>query len=347
MKNLDIIHKTEVSIIVPVYNVEKYLIRCVNSLQDQTLKNIEIILVDDASSDNSPALCEQLAERDSRIKVIHKQRNEGLGMACNTGIENANGRYVAFCDSDDWVEEDGYAKMYATAQSYNADAVYTGIQRVNQNEIVTPMSQADRLKVHSGRKAIQDLMMDMIASEPSDKAERHIQMSAKIVLYSAKIIKENKLKFVSEREFISEDLLFNLDFLSKSEKVCQLPYTFYNYFVNETSLTNNVKTNRMDGYEKLYKELNLRYSDFSCSQEWRVRTDRMIIGYVRHDLLTYLRQRITYKEKKEFFYRIVNNHLWRKIWGEYPLFKMPAKHLIFGLSQKYKWFHLALFISKL
>ena len=100
-------NQTKVSIIVPVYNVE----RCLTSLINQTLKDIEIILVDDESPDNCPAICDDYAQKDPRIKVIHK-KNQGLGMACNSGMENATGEYIAFCDSDDYVDNCMYENMY-------------------------------------------------------------------------------------------------------------------------------------------------------------------------------------------------------------------------------------------
>ena len=94
--------KPKVSIIVPVYNVEKYLDRCMESLLNQTLKDIEIILVDDGSPDNCPQICDEYAKKDSRVKVVHKV-NAGLGYARNSGLDVASGEYVAFVDSDDYV----------------------------------------------------------------------------------------------------------------------------------------------------------------------------------------------------------------------------------------------------
>ena len=90
------------SIVLPIYNVERYLQRCLDSVLGQTYKNYEVIMVDDGSTDNCPAICDNYAARDTRIKVIHKQ-NAGLGMARNTGIENATGDYICFFDSDDFV----------------------------------------------------------------------------------------------------------------------------------------------------------------------------------------------------------------------------------------------------
>ena len=101
----------KVSIIVPVYKVEQYLDSCVHSLLNQTLKDIEIILVDDGSPDKCPIICDLYAQKDTRVKVIHKT-NEGLGMARNSGIEFATGEYITFCDSDDYVDLETYETVY-------------------------------------------------------------------------------------------------------------------------------------------------------------------------------------------------------------------------------------------
>ena len=100
-------HKDLISVIVPVYDVEKYLDRCVESIVNQTYQNLEIILVDDGSPDNCPAMCDNWAEKDSRIKVIHK-KNGGLSDARNAGMEIVTGEFIGFVDSDDWIEPEMY-----------------------------------------------------------------------------------------------------------------------------------------------------------------------------------------------------------------------------------------------
>lgn len=122
----------KVSIIVPIYNVEKYLDRCVQSLIHQTLKNIEIILVDDGSPDNCPAMCDEYAKQDNRIKVVHK-KNAGLGMARNSGIEVATGEFVAFVDSDDYVDTSMFELLYKEALKTQADAVFCAYQIHDKN----------------------------------------------------------------------------------------------------------------------------------------------------------------------------------------------------------------------
>ena len=102
----------KISIIVPVFNVEKYLSECLNSLINQTLKDIEIICVDDGSTDSSPSILEEFRNKDERIKVI-RQENSGVSVARNNGLAIAQGEYVGFVDSDDWVDADFFEKLYS------------------------------------------------------------------------------------------------------------------------------------------------------------------------------------------------------------------------------------------
>ena len=114
--------KVKVSIIVPVYNTEKFLKKCLNSLINQTLKEIEIICVDDGSTDNSPTILNDFIKKDNRIKVIH-QENSGISVTRNRAVSVAQGEYIGFVDSDDWVDEDFFEKLYNASQKYNSDIV--------------------------------------------------------------------------------------------------------------------------------------------------------------------------------------------------------------------------------
>lgn len=117
----------EISIIVPVYNVEMYLQRCIESIRSQTMKNLEILLVDDGSTDASGEICDKYAAADPRIRVLHRQ-NGGLVSARQAGLRMSTGRYVAFADSDDWMEADMYGSLYEKARSQDADAVMEGMK---------------------------------------------------------------------------------------------------------------------------------------------------------------------------------------------------------------------------
>ncbi len=121
-----------ISVIVPIYNVEKYLPRCVDSILNQSYKNLEVILVDDGSPDNSPKICDEYAKQDNRIKVVHKQ-NGGLSDARNAGMEVATGEYVSFIDSDDWVDADFISELYKGIKS-GADVAECATRLFDDND---------------------------------------------------------------------------------------------------------------------------------------------------------------------------------------------------------------------
>ena len=124
-----------VSVIVPIYNKEKYLHDCLNSIIGQTLDSIEIILVDDGSTDKSKDICQEYLNKDSRISYYY-QENEGLASARQTGIELAKGEYIGFIDGDDWIDLEMYEKMYSKAKEYDADVVFCN--RMYNNEAYRP-----------------------------------------------------------------------------------------------------------------------------------------------------------------------------------------------------------------
>lgn len=146
---------TLISIVVPIYNVEKYLDKCINSLIKQTYAYIEIILVDDGSIDNCPAICDKWKEKDSRIIVIHKE-NGGLSDARNTGIEIAKGTYICFIDSDDYVDETYVEKLYNAIEDNNVNISQCGIDYINDEHKTIKSIGYDRNCLLSGRKIIED-----------------------------------------------------------------------------------------------------------------------------------------------------------------------------------------------
>lgn len=144
----------KISIIVPVYNVEQYLEKCIESILNQTLEDIEIILIDDGATDNSSQMCDDYALRDNRIKVIHKT-NGGLSDARNAGLEIATGKYIAFLDSDDWVESNTYEYLYSIIQRENADIVQCDyIEAYNEDTKIT-FNGNIRECVYTGIEALQ------------------------------------------------------------------------------------------------------------------------------------------------------------------------------------------------
>ncbi len=148
-----------ISIIVPVYNVENYLGKCVESILNQTFKDFELILVDDGSSDKSGVMCDQYKEQDKRIKVIHKE-NGGLSSARNAGLEVAEGEYIGFIDSDDWIMPDMYQFLYDMAIISNADIAQCGFRKVDEKGYEyseDSVSEGFVTKQYTGQEAIKQL----------------------------------------------------------------------------------------------------------------------------------------------------------------------------------------------
>ena len=245
----------KISIIVPVYNVEKYLDRCINSLVNQTYNNIEIILVDDKSPDNSPELCNKWAKKDSRIKVIHKEKNEGLGFARNTGIENATGDYITFVDSDDYLANNAVEKALEAIINTNADIAIYGCQKVNQNgEIVEKHIPNPQKPVFEGEEIINSLLPDLLAPDTESGTNSGLWLSASGGLVSNIIIQNNNFRFVSERDIISEDIYSLTELYSYIQKAVVLEEAFYFYCENQTSLSHTYRNDRYEQIKHCYDE---------------------------------------------------------------------------------------------
>lgn len=336
--------KPKVSIVVPCYGVEQYLDRCVESLVGQSLKDIEIILIDDESPDRVPEMCDTWSIKDSRIKVVHK-KNGGLGMACNTGIEVATGEYIAFCDSDDYVDKEMYESMYHEAKKGNDDMVFTGLKRVDsKGNFLGYMTHPSEKLIFDTKPAIEDFLKAMIASEPTVPLERKIMVSAKVVLYRREIIVSNNLRFVSERQYPSEDLLFNVLVAAYSKKICILPLYFYNYIVNYGSISTEVRTDKFPLFKQLYYYTLNQCKDIGLMGA-EVRVQRMFIGYVRSYMFQILLSNI--KKKRSVISKICKDDIWKDLMNTYPILNMPISHRLFIYATRYNLFMLLYVFAKL
>lgn len=242
--------ETLISVVVPIYRVEKYLDRCIESLVKQTYTNLEIILVDDGSPDRCPEICDAWAMRDSRIRVIH-QENAGLGMARNTGIEAAFGQYICFIDSDDYIVPEMFAEAYKALRQYQAELVAFGMMKVNQyGEIVSSLIPKGQKLCYRGKEVQEVFLPDWIDNRYKGVQIQNLCLSAWSCLYSMELIRRTNWRFVSERELISEDSYSLIQLANEINCVVVLEKAFYCYCDNETSLT---RTYRPDRYEKIRK----------------------------------------------------------------------------------------------
>ncbi len=241
-----------VTVVLPVYNVEKYLNKSIASVVNQTYKNLEILLIDDGSNDTCPAICDEWAAKDERIKVIHK-KNQGLGMARNTGIENSTGEYICFFDSDDYVAEDTVEKLFTAAQKENAQAVVFGLKTFNERGVITEeFAPKTGYKIYEGDSVKNSFLPDFIAPDPKGDGTRLFYMSSCLILYSNELIQKTGWRFVSERTIISEDVYSLLGFFANVKKVAVLPEAMYFYRKNETSLSRSYQKNRYEKIKNFY-----------------------------------------------------------------------------------------------
>ena len=311
-----------ISVIVPVYNVEKYLLRCVDSIINQTYRNLEIILVDDKSTDNSGKMCDELTSKDKRIIVIHKNENQGLGYARNSGIDIATGQYITFIDSDDYIDVTLFENALKRIEESNADSCYYGSKRVIGDEIKN--NDMNYLKdEYTGEKIVNDFLVNTIAQADNDSGAPKIGMSAWRMIYDADIIRKNNIRFYSERNYINEDLLFRVAWVKYCKKIVVLRQYGYSYCLNESTLTTSYRNERFDASKKMYDKL-LSETEYCFNQEIKTRCQRSFMN----NLLVCFRQEVKFKDKKEAKNRILeycNDSLVKRILNEYPISQLPIQ----------------------
>lgn len=217
----------KISVIVPVYNVEKYLERCVDSILCQTYRNLEIILVDDGSKDNSPGICDSYCKKDKRVKVIHK-KNGGLSSARNVGINESTGKYMAFVDSDDFLEKNMYEIMYNLMIENNCNIVTCSYKYVYDNGMIKKRCKENIQKKYSFFDAIKEMNL-------FDRFD----MSACTKLFKKELF--NDIRFPEGK--LSEDYYIMYLLFEKAGEVYYISDPFYNYFQRINSITKSVNIN--------------------------------------------------------------------------------------------------------
>lgn len=208
-----------ISIIVPVYNAEKYLIKCIQSLLCQTYKNLEILLIDDGSTDGSALICDNYAKSDSRIRVYHTV-NKGQAAARNLGIQNARGLYIGFVDSDDWVDLTMYEILYTQLIQTHADMIACNYYVMNQDGFFSIHSEVTGIKTLTNVEAMAEVYSNnLISYSPCNK------------LYAIQLFDDNLFK----EGIIFEDMDISYRLVSKCKKVTYIDQGLYFYCYNSSS----------------------------------------------------------------------------------------------------------------
>lgn len=218
-RNIDINNEL-ISVIVPVYNVSDYLVRCVKSIINQTYRHLEIILVDDGSTDGSGKVCDNLSEQDNRIKVIHKE-NGGLSSARNAGLQMASGAFIGFIDADDWIEPDTYEYMLGLLKKYKAEVADIECQYAYSDQDIIKKNK-EHIEVYQGKDVLWNYF------DRGLKLQNSAPYSVCRKLYKRKKL-EKKLFWEGKN---SEDLLFNYEVLKATEIIVISNQVKYHYFQN-------------------------------------------------------------------------------------------------------------------
>lgn len=224
-----------ISIIVPVYNVESYLSECVDSILKQTLQDIEIILVDDGSTDRSGVICDAYAKKDERILVIHKP-NGGLTSAWKAGVEKARAPFVGFVDSDDWIDAEMFERLFTTAKKADADLTICGLV-YDFMDGKDSKTETSRLTKHAyDRKEIETEIFPVLIND-GGFVQRTIQPARVTKLYKTKCVRKN-IPLCNNEVSIGEDLQLTFSVVCDASKIAMIPDFYpYHYRINSASLT--------------------------------------------------------------------------------------------------------------
>lgn len=299
----------KVSITVPIFNAEKELPRCINSLIKQTLQDIEIILVDDGSSDSSGHICDEYAQKDPRIKVFHKV-NGGSAEARQLGLANSLGEYYTVCDADDWVEPYAYETLYKKAKETNAYIVISNhyINYPNGKQIESPTYE-----YISQDKYILDIMYDKASANTWNK------------LFKMSTIRKYDINYEKGIN-LGEDALFLYKLLLHSLKVTTINKPFYHYHrnINSNSYTNNVTLKTVEQNKYVWQWKRAHYKDKKYDRAHKYSTINLAFTTIRAN-----------DASRDFFKSIVQNVTFIDIF-KYRLFSVKACLIIatkiFGLG---------------
>lgn len=327
-----------ITVVVPVYKVEKYLDRCVESIVNQTYRNLEIILVDDGSPDRSGQMCDVWAEKDNRIQVIHK-KNAGLGMARNSGMEASTGEYICFVDSDDYIDVTTVEKSYTTMIRENAQIVVFGLTRVNAqgDEVRKIIPEPERTCFRE--EAVQkEFLPDFIDPEHISVKNRNLCLSAWSGMYSMDLVRSTGWRFVSEREMISEDSYSLIWLYSYVKSVAVLPEALYFYCENETSLTQTYREDRFEKIKEFHGQCTKMAMEMGYSRAICVRISGLFLAFTIAAMKQIAAADLPAGRQKSILSGIVDDTLMQSILHDKDCqYRSPLRRILF-FAMRRKWY---------
>lgn len=309
-----------ISVIIPVYNVENYLERCIDSIINQTYDNLEIILIDDGSNDNSGLICDQYAKKDNRITVIHNS-NQGLSKTRNNGLDLAKGTYIAFMDSDDYIEKNFIKDTYKMIIENNVDLAITKLKVDYENKI-PKLNQSSGYRIIDSKSALEEMLYTEL-----------YYISACGKLYKKSLF--DGIKFPNNQLFEDVNTIYKL--INKAKKVCCTDNEYYIYYVRKNSITtkefNEKQLDLIKATDEMVEDIVNIYPDLEkagkrrkvysrISTLCRVVSSNKINKKIEKELVTYIKENKEVKKYKRTPRRdkiainciLVSTNLFKVIW---------------------------------
>lgn len=327
-----------ISIIIPVYNTKKYLAKCLDSVCGQTYKNLEIIVINDGSTDKSEIILQEYSKRDNRIRII-TQKNQGLSAARNIGLKYSSGMYVMFLDSDDWIDRDTCDMAVKMVMEIDADVIlWSYIKEYSSSaKTVYPLGKK---KCTWDEITIKNLYKRMIG--PQGEQLKEPQKIDSLITAWGKLYRKSsigKIRFVDTKIIGTEDALFNIQIFSKIKKAIYIPNTFSHYRkTNLNSLTRKYKYQLVYQWQELYKRIMNQLKLENASFEYyQVLNNRIALGLIGIGLNLVEDKRLNFKQKRKELGNILQLPHYRLALETLPLKYFPLHWKLFFHCAKRKW----------
>ncbi len=329
----------KISVLVPVYNVEKTLNRCVESILNQTFKDFEIILVNDGSTDGSGAICDDYAKRYENIKVIHKE-NEGLGPTRNVGIREARGEFIYHCDSDDWLKENLLEKAYNAITEADAEVVVFGydIFTEKNGEIIPYGSVCVDDDKFPDKNAVRSFFVEQYFNS-------FVVLSACNRMYRRSFIIDNELYFPPLRR--SQDVAYSLLLFNSIERLVTIKEAFYCYIIEPGVYKGRSFEEMVEIYSTVYDWSNEYFTKWGLAKG---KAGQKLINNVCEQIANYSAYAFTVKYKeawKENAKHLINNKKIREYFSNYKNTKKSRFMKLFSLGMQLKSPRFLMWVSKL
>ena len=323
----------KLSVIVPVYKVEKYLRRCIDSILEQNYRDIELILVDDGSPDWCPEMCDQYRKKDKRVRVIH-QKNSGVAVARNAGMRMATGDYITFVDSDDYIDREMYLSMFEIIEQYQCDVVMC--------DCVKEFGTHKELYTHDIRSGYYN------EKQLKEEYYPHLLMMENVE-YPATIsnwlcVFKNKRggkDFAIEYEpgiRYSEDLLFGVSLLRQADSFYYMKgQAYYHYCMNPESVTHKFVPDKWQDYQKLHRKIE-EYFENDKTFDFQHQIDLCLLFFLYNAVGDIWReQSLNTHEKRRMVLNILKDNKVKKMFRRINIFKLPISNKLKVITLLYKY----------